>query len=171
VILASPVLDTPRWIADCTAHRRALPAEVQAVLDRHEADGTIESRAYQDAVMVFYRRHLCRMEPWPWEVERAFALFNYDLYRAMWGPAEFTATGTLKDYDATARLGRIAVPALLTAGEHDECAPDAARAFAALIPGAKVAVAEGCSHMAHLERPAEYLAVVREFLAGVESRS
>jgi proline iminopeptidase len=171
LILASPLLNTPRWVADCTAHRRALPADLQAVLDEHEAAGTVESEAYQDAVMVFYKRHLCRMDPWPWEVERSFALFNYDLYHAMWGPAEFTATGTLKDYDATARLGRIAAPTLVTAGEHDECTPAAAHELAALIPGAQVAIADGCSHMAHLEKPAEYLAVVRGFLAEVESGS
>jgi proline iminopeptidase len=164
IILASPVINTHRWIADCTAYRALLPQDVQEVLDKHEADGSVLDDAYQDAVMVFYKRHLCRREPWPWEVERAFELFNYDLYQAMWGPAEFTANGILKDYGGDTRLQEIAVPTLYTCGEHDEATPAACRDFADLTPNARVNVAEGCSHMAHLEKPATYLEVVEGFL-------
>ncbi len=164
MVLASPVINTHRWIADCTAYRRQLPKDLQDVLDRHEADDTVLSDAYQEAVMVFYRRHLCRAEPWPWEIEQAFELFNYDLYRTMWGPAEFTSTGVLKDYDGDSRLSRIAVPTLYTCGEFDEATPGACRDFAAMTPEARVDVAEGCSHTAHLENPKAYLAVVEGFL-------
>ncbi|MEZ4413988.1 MAG: hypothetical protein R2910_13445 [Gemmatimonadales bacterium] len=38
----------------------------------------------------------------------------------MWGPIEFTSTGTLKSYDATGRLGELRLPALITLGEFDE---------------------------------------------------
>lgn len=123
IILASPVINAHRWIADCTAYRALLPQDVQEVLDKHEADGSVLDDAYQDAVMVFYKRHLCRCEPWSWEVARAFELFNHDLYQAMWGPAEFTSNGILKDYDGDTRLHQIAVPTLYTCGEHDEATP------------------------------------------------
>ena len=168
IILASPVINTHRWIADCTAYRRQLPKDLQAVLDKHEADGTVLSEAYQDAVMVFYKRHLCRADPWPWEVERAFELFNYDLYMAMWGPAEFTANGILKDYDGDRRLQRIEVPTLYTCGEHDEATPAACRDFAAMTPNARLEVADGCSHMAHLEQPKAYLEVLERFLSELD---
>jgi pimeloyl-ACP methyl ester carboxylesterase len=59
LVLASPLISTPRWIADNTAYRKALPPDVQKMLDEHEAAGTTDSQEYQDAVMVFYRRHLC----------------------------------------------------------------------------------------------------------------
>ena len=142
-----------------------MPQDVQDVLDEHEAEGTILEEAYQDAVMVFYKRHLCRCDPWPWEVARAFELFNYDLYQAMWGPAEFTANGILKDYDGDTRLHQIEVPILYTCGEHDEATPSACRDFSALTPNAHVEVAEGCSHMAHLEEPKDYLEIVERFLS------
>ena len=46
--------------------------------------------------MVFYRRHLNRMEPWPEKLNRAFELVNADLYATMWGPSEFgPVTGNL----------------------------------------------------------------------------
>lgn len=166
LILASPVINTHRWIADCTAYRERLPQEVQEVLDSHEATGSILDPAYQDAVMVFYKRHLCRCEPWPWEIEHAFELFNYDLYRAMWGPAEFTADGILKDYDSSNRLSEIEVPTLFTCGEHDEATPAACQDFAEMMGNARVEIAEGCSHTAHLESPVTYLKVVKSFLSG-----
>ena len=61
----------------------------------------------------------------------------------MWGPAEFTSNGILKDYDGDARLHQIEVPTLYTCGEHDEATPAACRDFASLTPNARVAVAEG----------------------------
>jgi proline-specific peptidase len=58
LVLASPLISTPRWIADNSAYRKELPADVQKVLDEHEVAGTTDKKEYQDAVMVFYRRHL-----------------------------------------------------------------------------------------------------------------
>ena len=163
LVLASPLISTPRWIADNTAYRKALPADVQKVLDEHEAAGTTDSQEYQDAVMVFYRRHLCRLDPWPDEVNRAFELANLDLYVTMWGNTEFNATGTLKDYDASARLDRIEVPTLFTCGEFDEATPAACRDFAALVPNGRAEVIPDASHMAFVEQPGAYMATVRAF--------
>ena len=102
LVLASPLISTERWIADNTAYREQLPQDVREVLDQHEAAGTTGSPEYQDATMVFYRQHLNRMDPWPEELNRAFELANLNLYTTMWGPSEFSATGTLKAYDVSA---------------------------------------------------------------------
>jgi proline iminopeptidase len=161
LVLASPLISTRRWIADNTAYRKNLPADVQKTLDEHEAAGTTDSQEYLDAVMVFYRRHLCRREPWPDEVNRAFELANFDLYVTMWGNTEFNATGTLKDYDASGRLHRIEAPTLFTCGEFDEATPAACREFAALVPNARAEVIPDASHMAFVERPDAYMATVR----------
>lgn len=167
LVLASPLISTPRWIADNTAYRKELPAEVRQTLDAHEAAGTTDSQEYQDAVMVFYKRHLCRLEPWPAEVDRAFELANFDLYVTMWGNTEFNATGTLKDYDATSRLGKIRAPTLFTCGEFDEATPAACRDFAGEIAGARVEVIPDASHMAFFEQRAAYMDVVGKFFAGL----
>ena len=113
--------------------------------------------------MVFYMRHLCRLDPWPDEVLTAFALANFDLYVTMWGNTEFNATGTLKDYDATARLGKIRAPTLFTCGEFDEATPAACRDFAGEISGAKVEVVADASHMAFFEQREAYMGVVNGF--------
>ena len=167
VILASPVIDVARWIDDCTEYRRALAKEIQSVLDEHEANGTTESDEYQDAVLHFYRRHLCRSDPWPFEINRSFDLFNYQMYQTMWGPAEFTCNGFLCGYSCADRLKEIDVPTLFTCGEHDEASPAACRIFADATPNAKCEVSIGCSHTAHLEKPSEYLATIRSFLGSL----
>lgn len=163
-VISSPLVSTERWIDDNTAYRRELPEDVQATLDRHEEAGTTDDQEYQDAAMVFYRRHLNRQDPWPEELNRAFEVFNPDLYVAMWGPTEFNATGTLKDYDVTEKLSQIDVPALFTAGEFDEATPEAVREFAAMVPNGEVEIIEDASHTAFLEQKERYIEVVRAFL-------
>jgi proline iminopeptidase len=74
------------------------------------------------------------------------------------------ATGTLKDYDATDKLSKIAVPALFTAGEFDEATPTAVREFASMVPNASVEIIPDASHTAFLEQRDAYLAVLRKFL-------
>ena len=54
---------------------------------------------------------------------RTRAKFGTQVYETMWGPNEFTVTGTLKDWDVTDRLGEIEVPTLVTSGRYDECTP------------------------------------------------
>ena len=118
--------------------------------------------------MVFYRQHLNRMEPWPEELNRAFELANVKLYTTMWGPSEFSATGTLKGYDASGRLGQIRAPTLFVCGEHDEATPAACRDFAGMVPNAEVKIIPGASHTGQLEQRELYMRTLREFLAGLE---
>ena len=68
LILASPLISTPRWVADNMEHRRAMPVEVQMVLDRHEAAGTVDDPEYRSAIAAKMRRHFCRMSPEPPEI-------------------------------------------------------------------------------------------------------
>jgi proline iminopeptidase len=167
LVLASPLISTPRWISDNTNYRKKLPPDVQHVLDENEAAGTTDSQAYQDAVMVFYLRHFNRMEPWPQELLKTFEVFNFDIYVTMWGNTEFNATGTLKDYDSTDRLGRIQAPTLYTCGQFDEATPEACKDFSSMTPDSEVRVIADASHTAFLEQREAYMGVVREFFAGL----
>jgi proline iminopeptidase len=142
-----------------------LPADVQATLAAHEAAGTTDSAEYEAAAQVYYRRYVCRLVPWPDPLQRAVAGLGRPVYRAMWGPAEFYLTGTLKEYDRTPRLGELAgIPTLFTCGELDEATPGATAWYRSLVPGAEMVVFSGCSHMPHLEDPVAYLSVVSAFL-------
>jgi pimeloyl-ACP methyl ester carboxylesterase len=64
------------------------------------------------------------------------------------------------------RLRRITAPTLVVAGAADRFTPRAhPEAYAAGIAGARLVVIEGSGHMVPMERPAEFAAAVREFLA------
>jgi 3-oxoadipate enol-lactonase len=70
--------------------------------------------------------------------------------------------------DATPALGRIAVPTLVIVGAEDVLTPpDQARFLAAAIPGARLEVLDGAGHLANLERPEAFNAILERFLQGV----
>lgn len=50
----------------------------QDTLLKHEAAGTTDSKEYQDAMVVFYKRHLCRVDPWPAELLQSFEWMEKD---------------------------------------------------------------------------------------------
>ena len=72
LILADSPASAPQWITEINRLRAALPTDVRTTLLKHEAAGTTDDPAYEEAVMVFYRRHLCRVDPWPDCLNRTF---------------------------------------------------------------------------------------------------
>jgi proline-specific peptidase len=116
LVLASAPASIPQWIAEANRLRQDLRPDIQATLARHEADGTTNHPAYEAATMAFYRRHLCRLDPWPDGLNRTFAGMSAQVYTTMFGPSEFHATGLLQDWDITARLPEVSVPTLVTSG-------------------------------------------------------
>ena len=65
--------------------RAELPEDVREVLDRCEKEGTVDSEEYEQACLVFYNRHLCRLDPWSREVEQALGHLKEDptVYQTM----------------------------------------------------------------------------------------
>ena len=171
LVLASAPASIPQWVAETGRLRRELPADVQEALDRHEAAGTTDSQEYADACRVFYKRHVCRLDEWPDYVLRSFDFLERHglVYRTMNGPSEFHVTGTLREWDVTARLGEIRVPTLVVSGEHDEATPAINRTVTEGIPGARSVILPGCSHMAHVEDPEPYVRLLDGFFSEVEA--
>jgi proline iminopeptidase len=169
VIFSSPLLSTPRWIADANALRAAMPAPLREALDRHERAGTTDHPEYLAATDSFYARHVSRIRT-PSEPSCAGVAGNDTIYRQMWGPTEFRSTGSLRTWDRSADLDDIAIPALLVAGEFDEARPATLAELAATMSNARVATIAGAAHGTYREKPAEYQAVVRGFLHTVEGR-
>jgi proline-specific peptidase len=169
LVLASPLVSVPRWLEDARGLRRQLPRDLIDTLDRHEVQGFTSCPEYQAATFEYYRRHLCRLDPWPPELERSFAGFGTEVYESMWGPTEFHATGSLVGMDLTSRLGELEMPVLYTCGRHDECTPEAVASFEAATVDARLVVFETSSHMAHIEEPGRFTEVVRTFLRQVDS--
>ena len=81
-------------------------------------------------------------------------------------PAAYArANEALAEASVEARLGDLAVPCLVLAGRHDLLRPpDAVRAAAERIPGARLAVIES-GHLMPVQAPAAMAAAVEEFLS------
>jgi L-proline amide hydrolase len=156
----------PLWLAAAAELRAGLPADVQRVLDEHEAAGTTDSREYHAAMDVFYARHVCRVQPLPAEVAASFDQIEAEptVYHTMNGPSEFHVIGSLKDWSVVDRLPGIDVPTLVVAGAHDEARPEVWQPFLDHIPDASSHVFAESSHMPHVEEPDEFRRVVGDFL-------
>jgi proline-specific peptidase len=171
LIVESSPPSVPAWMPELARLRTELPAEVEQTLRRHEEAGTTDDPEYEAASMAFYKRHVCRADPWPdWLVE-CFQLLdaNPEVYHAMNGPSEFHVIGSLRDWDITPRLGEIDVPTLVFSGRYDEVTPAMTEAAHRAIPGSEHVVLEESSHMAQAEQPEETLALVRDFIARAEA--
>lgn len=170
--IASSAAGIPQWVAEANRLRAALPPEVQQTLLEHEAAGTTGDPAYKAASMVFNRRHVCRLDPWPACMARSFAQMDADpeVYHTMNGPSEFHVIGRLKDWDVSSRLGEIRIPTLITSGRHDESTPALNEALHRGIAGSEWVLFEHSSHTAHIEETERYLQVLVRFLTGVEAR-
>jgi proline-specific peptidase len=167
--LASGAASTTECVAGMNAWREQLPEETKATLARYEATEDYQNPEYLAAIDVLLHRHLCRLEPWPEVLGECMANLALPVYRTMWGPNEFTCTGTLWEWDRTDRLGEIRVPTLITVGRYDEVSPSCAETMRRGIPGSQLALFEESSHSSHLEEPELYLRVLRAFLARAET--
>jgi proline-specific peptidase len=92
-----------------------------------------------------------------------------EVYLTMWGPSEFYATGSLRDWDVTDRLGELELPTLILSGRHDESTLAVSGALQRGIAGSQWVVFEDSSHVPHVEEPGRFLEVVSRFLAQVET--
>ena len=92
------------------------------------------------------------------------------VYGYMWGPSEFTATGTLKHFDGTGWLRGLTVPALFVTGEFDEATPASTERFSKLVPGAEFKIIPNSGHSTENDNPDALLETVRGFLRRVEGK-
>jgi L-proline amide hydrolase len=172
IVVADSPASISLWVAEANRLREELPTDVQDALTRHEAAGSTDSPEYREAMQVFYRRHVCRLDPWPEEVVRTFDLMDEDptVYGTMNGPSEFHVVGTIRDWDITERLGDIDVPALLLSGRHDEATPRIVGEIRDRIRNVQWVLLEESSHLPHVEEPERFVAAVEGFLERVETR-
>lgn len=173
LIISSSPPSVARAVREMNELRRELPADVQRMITDHESRQFFDCPEYTAAIMVFYKRHLCRLEQWPEGVERALGPgFGAGPYMTMWGPSEFgPMTGNLQGWDVTDRLEEIRVPTLVTVGRYDEMRPEHMAVLAERIPDAQLVVFENSSHMAFVEEREAYMETVNAFLDRVEASS
>lgn len=169
LIFGSLFLDAHGWSQSTKNLLKSLPDSLQDAVKIAETTGKYDDPAYQEAINKFYSLYLFR-NPVQADLDSMFATYNPEIYTYMWGPSEFTGTGTLKDYNSTSFLSQIKVPTLFTVGEFDEIDPTIVKGLSEKVTGAKYVMFPGSAHMTPWDARDENIKVVREFLNSVESR-
>lgn len=158
LIMSSPLVDVARWCADAEVLIDRLPAETRLALRDPDSVG------YPEAEAEFYRRHFCKLDPWPAELRRTMDELSTLCYETMWGPNEFTLAGTLAGVDLSPGVATLTMPSLWLCGSDDEARPETIRGYAQMTRFGEFVEFVGASHCAHLEQPDVYLSTVSAFL-------
>lgn len=165
LVLADTVADIPHLVSELERLRAALGSETVAMMQKHEAEGTLDHPEYMAAITLLNYRHVCRLPEWPAPVRRSLDDWNMGPYVTMQGPNEFLYTGNLRGWNRVPDLPKIKVPTLIVNGEHDELTPACALRMKTAMPGAEVSIMRNSSHMPFYENPGDYYRVLIDFLS------
>lgn len=165
LILCNTCGDMPHLISELERHRAALGPVTVAMMQRHEAEGTLEHEEYKAAITLLNYRHVLRLQDWSESVHASLDDWNMDVYGAMQGPNEFLYTGNLKDWNRIPDMPRIVVPCLIVVGLHDELTPACAMRMHHALPDSEIKVFPNSSHMPLYEEPEAFFAALGGFLA------
>jgi proline-specific peptidase len=172
LILADSCASMPQLKREVNRLKSKLPKETIATLNRFEATADFHSPEYREAVIEFYKRHVCRLSAMPDCLLRTTAnLKSNPVYETMNGPNELVITGNLKDWNRIDRLSEIGVPSLILVGRYDEVPPTCAETLHLGIAGSQLVVFEESSHIPHIEEENKYFGAVSRFLSRVDAKS
>ncbi len=120
------------------------------------SDAIARHRRLRDTGLSLLVRHPSRLAP----------AFASELIRGAGKPGLLGALESMLADEVRSRLGQIGCPTLIVWGERDRLLPVRdAEVFARLIPDARLVIFEDTGHMAMLERPAAFNALLEDFVA------
>jgi proline iminopeptidase len=168
IVISNMMASIPAYNA--YARSALMPAMDQSALkeiQRLESENDFENPRYMELLVEqHYVHHVLRMpvEQWPDPVNRAFAKINKSIYVPLQGPSELGASGKLEQWDRTADLKDIDVPALTIGARYDTMDPRHMEWMAGqLARGRYLHCPEG-SHMAMYDDQATYFEGLTRFL-------
>lgn len=165
----STPLDVRAASRAATELMQARPFGEFAIIERHEAAGTVGTEEYLSAVARFGREHICRLDSYPPEMLASLPpAMNLAMGHFMVGYADWNVTGTLRDWEILGRLPSITQPTLMLDGEHSMYGRHHMRQAIELMADARFASIEDASHFPMCEVPGQTVEAVRAFLASVD---
>lgn len=171
VIFSGPLISTPVWQRDANILLGKMPENLQDTIRKYEALKEFKAPNYLAATDSFYSRYMTVMPFKPFKRPdcKGSKGFNEAIYNYMWGPTEFTATGTLRTFDREKDLSEINVPVLFIAGRFDEARPETMYQFQKLTPNAKVVIIENAGHAKIYDQPEATTQAIHQFIIEVEN--
>ena len=181
IIFNSPYFSTSIWVADADTLITQLPEAIQSDIAIAEETNAFETRAYKNATMVFYNNFMIRSSNVNWDSIPGYELFsssfnrnditgNNFIYNYMWGPSEFSPTGTLINYEISDALSKINVPVLFTTGEFDEARPSTVLKFASHVLDADFIKIPNAGHASSIDNPKLLIKAHRDFANRIDNQ-
>jgi L-proline amide hydrolase len=173
VVMQSPLVSTELWLRDADRLKKTMPESVQRLLNGCDTPDFAPEKECAAATAAFYNRYVHLTEAS--ETVRAYRTSlprptGPSIYNYMWGRAEFTSTGTLKNYDGRPLLKQLDPRrSLFMAGEFDEATPATVAGFARDAHGSRFAEVKDAAHSAMNDNPAAYFAILKPWLAAHDS--
>ncbi|QNL21547.1 proline iminopeptidase-family hydrolase [Hyphobacterium sp. CCMP332] len=168
LIFSGPYFSTELWEKDADILISSLSDSIQGIISEAEMSENFDTPEYRFADSVYWSK-FGRRNPWPLHpLDDGKAESNKFIYKYMWGPSEFTALGTLKNYDNHQNLSRIKIPTLFIAGEFDEARSSTVRYFQSLVPGSEMAIIKNAGHSSMTDNPKQYLKELSPFISKIE---
>ncbi len=165
LILSSTLPSSKLWAEEQERLIQLLPEDMQEAIAEADRSGDYSSPEYKAAEAEYMLRHASgRVTEDAPECLRREKKLGTESYIEGWGPNEFTPTGTLKDYDVTAKLPDIEEPALIISGGNDLCTPYVAKYMYDRIPNAEWELFRTCRHMCFVEDTDRYVELLKEWL-------
>jgi len=148
LVISDMTAGTQAYLKRTASIKQQLPAETLTRLNALEAKQDYDNPEYEKIMMEdLYPKMICRIQPWPEPLTRAFRLANQKIYVQMQGKSEFLVTGNLKDWERWDRLHEIKVRTLTIGAQYDEMDPEDIKKMATLMPNATSAICPNGSHM------------------------
>lgn len=163
-VIADSAGDIPHLVSELNRLRSALGPETVRMMQRREAEDSIDHPEYQAAITLLDYRHVCRLEQWPAPLTESIADWNKDPYEVVQGPNEFLYTGNLKDWNRIDEMRSVEQPCLVVVGAYDELTPACALRMHKALPNSEMAVFPESSHTPFYEEPEAYFTRVEAFL-------
>ena len=170
IIFSSPYLSTPVWEADADTLITTLADSLQTFIAEAEAEDNFDTPQYRLADSVYWSEFGNRHPGPDHEWDTIPAPSNRFMYNYMWGPSEFTARGTLKNYDNLKGLSQIDVPVLFVTGEYDEARPETVKTFQERVANSRMAVVPDAGHSTMRDNLPALLKSISDFLDAVENK-
>lgn len=170
LIVANMVASIPDYVqyANNVLAKQMDPKVVNEIHDL-ERRGEFQNPRYEALLMPnFYAKHICRLPVWPEPVTRSFKNLNYDIYKMMQGPSEFSASGRLANWDRKADLKKITVPTLMIGAKYDTMDPAMMEAQSKMVKNGSYLYCPNGSHLAMWDDQKVFMKGVIEWIKKVD---
>lgn len=162
-IFSSTAANMPVHLEEVRRLLAAYGEETLAMVDRIEQDAAFHSPLCDAICTLFYNRHSSR-KAYLANVLHERGKVNMQIQEALWGRAEFSATGELAQWNRLPDLRNLTIPALILVGAFDYLTPRSAALMAAAIPNASLTLFPDSGHLPYLDEPEAYFATIVTFL-------